>query len=64
MPPASARSEPSCLYERFLAERKEILDYKWIESQKAGEDIGFERALTEWFAKHRATWRAEQPKGG
>ena len=33
------------LYKEFLAERQEILCHKWIESEKAGCDIGFERAL-------------------
>jgi hypothetical protein len=61
MPPAtSSKTEPSTAYENFLAERKEILDYKWIESKKAEEDIGLERALTEWVAKHRVGWRAEK----
>jgi hypothetical protein len=32
-------------YKEFLAEREEILCHKWIESEKAGYDIGFERAL-------------------
>ena len=43
----------SSLYQEFLAEREEILKHKWIESEKAGEDIGFERALTDWIVKHR-----------
>lgn len=47
-------------YEEFFAELEEIRCYKWIESQKAGEDIGFERALTEWMAKHAEVWRAER----
>ena len=33
------------LYKEFLAERQEILRHKWIESEKAGYDIGFEHAL-------------------
>lgn len=44
-------------YEKFLAEREEILRHKWIESQKAHEDIGFERALTNWVINHREKWR-------
>jgi RimJ/RimL family protein N-acetyltransferase len=44
-------------YEKFLMEREEILRHKWIESQKAHEDIGFERALTNWVIKHREKWR-------
>jgi hypothetical protein len=47
----------SSLYREFQAEREEILRHKWIESEKAGHDIGFERALTEWIIKHRANWR-------
>ena len=47
----------SSLYREFQAERNEILRHKWIESEKAGHDIGFERALTDWIMKHRAKWR-------
>jgi hypothetical protein len=47
----------STLYREFQAEREEILKHKWIESEKAGHDIGFERALTDWIIKHRSTWR-------
>ena len=47
----------SNLYREFQAEREEILKHKWIESEKAGYDIGFERALTDWIVKHRSKWR-------
>jgi len=47
----------SSLYREFQAEREEILKHKWIESEKAGYDIGFEQALTEWIIKHRSKWR-------
>lgn len=47
----------SSLYREFQAEREEILKHKWIESEKAGRDIGFEQALTEWIVKHRSKWR-------
>jgi hypothetical protein len=47
----------STLYREFQAEREEILRHKWIESEKAGHDIGFERALTDWIIRHRASWR-------
>jgi len=47
----------SSLYQEFLAEREEILKHKWIESEKTGHDIGFERALTDWIVKHRSKWR-------
>ena len=47
----------STLYREFQAEREEILKHKWIESEKAGRDIGFEHALTDWILKHRSKWR-------
>lgn len=50
----------SSLYAEFRAEREEILRHKWIESEKAGHDIGFERALIDWTRHHRARWRLER----
>jgi hypothetical protein len=50
----------SLLYKEFLAEREEILRHKWIESEKAGHDIGFEKALLDWIVKHRSSWRAQR----
>jgi hypothetical protein len=47
----------SNLYQEFLAERGEILRHKWLESEKLGRDIGFERALLDWIRKHRSAWR-------
>ncbi len=48
----------SSLYREFLAEREEIMRHKWIESEKQGRDIGFERALVDWVRNHREKWRA------
>ncbi len=50
----------SILYQEFLAEREEILKHKWIESEKAGKDIGFERALLTWVRKHRTDWKTNR----
>jgi hypothetical protein len=50
----------SLLYKEFLAEREEILRHKWIESEKAGHDIGFEKALLDWIVKHRSSWRNQR----
>ncbi len=44
------------LYKAFLDEREEIMRHKWLESEKNGFDIGFERALSDWRVKHRAQW--------
>jgi hypothetical protein len=50
----------SSLYQEFLAEREEILRHKWLESERLGYDIGFERALLDWIRKHREGWRAHR----
>lgn len=47
------------LYQEFLAERDEILRHKWIKSEEAGRDIGFETALVDWCDKHREKWKKE-----
>jgi hypothetical protein len=52
----------SVLYKEFLAEREEILKHKWIESEKAGHDIGFEKALLDWIVKHRSAWRDKRQR--
>lgn len=50
----------SSIYQEFLAERDEILKHKWIESEKIGHDIGFERALLDWIRNHRDKWRVSR----
>ena len=59
-PGSSSREfvKQSSLYQEFLAEREEILKHKWLESERLGYDIGFERALLDWIRKHREGWRA------
>jgi len=41
------------LYRLFLMERDEILKNKWYMSERAGYDVGFERALLDWVCHHR-----------
>ncbi|MGO9204367.1 MAG: DUF4032 domain-containing protein [Limisphaerales bacterium] len=60
---ASELVKNSSLYREFQAEREEILRHKWIESEKAGRDIGFDRALTDWIVKHRSKWRKSRQSG-
>jgi hypothetical protein len=45
------------VFQEWLAERDEILRHKWLESERHGYDIGFERALTGWLLHHRSGWR-------
>ena len=50
------------LYVEFLAERDEILRHKWFQSEKAGYDIGFDKALMEWIIRHRKEWRQSRTR--
>ncbi len=52
----------STLYKQFITEREEILRYKWIKSEEAGHDIGFEKALVDWTMNHRTHWREKALK--
>ena len=40
----------------YLEIRKEIMQHKWVESEKAGIDIGFESASKDWEIKHSENW--------
>lgn len=55
--PASSAKSGARYYEYFLDARDEILKHKWIESQKAGDDVGFDLALTTWMREHREAWQ-------
>ncbi len=39
----------------------EINRYKWFESQKAGHDIGFERASREWITRYSQEYLTHHP---
>jgi len=45
-----------CIYSKFIDMKNEILKHKWIESEKHGRDIGFEKALIDWISKYRSDW--------
>ena len=44
-----------------MDELDEILKYKWIESERAGFDIGMDRAIREWLQNHFTAWAAAHP---
>ena len=46
-----------CIYSKFIDMKNEIMKHKWIESEKANRDIGFEKALLDWMSKHSDNWR-------
>lgn len=39
-------------------EREEIERHKWIESEKAGRDLGYD-AIVDWIRKYAKTYREE-----
>ena len=43
--------------ELIRSQREEIEKYRWIESEKAGRDIGWNRASEEWKQKHFTGWK-------
>lgn len=51
-------------YRDYLAEREEILRHKWVLSEAAGRDVGFEAALLDWVQRHRAAWRRVRNRRG
>jgi hypothetical protein len=53
---ATARGGASA-YGDYLAERDEITRHKWVLSERAGRDVGFETALMDWAQNHRSQWR-------
>lgn len=40
--------------------KEEVLKHKWYESEKAGYDIGFLKALMSWTIKHKTKWLKER----
>ena len=68
--PDAAAPPPELEVPESLADKKfwlgvldqldEILDYKWLQSEKAGFDIGMERAIREWLQKYYTLWASAQ----
>lgn len=42
----------SSLFRRWEEVKKEINAHKWYESEKAGHDIGWDRASVDWLVRH------------
>jgi hypothetical protein len=59
-PPSETGAE-AAVWEFFLTEREEILKLKWIESEKARRDIGWEQAIQIWMHDHRRSWVKDHP---
>ena len=42
---------------------EEINRYKWLVSEMAGSDIGFDAAADDWFEKHGIAWAEHYSSG-
>lgn len=52
----------SVITEKLLQDQRvieEINRHLWIESEKAGQDIGFENAKSDWLKKYAKAWISE-----
>jgi len=52
-----AQGLAASLFEILWSQQQEIETYKWIESEKNGRDIGWQRAVTEWQDLHYRGWK-------
>jgi hypothetical protein len=50
------------VYKEYLAMKEEIMKHKWYESERAGFDIGFSKALIDWVVKYKSIWIRERNK--
>ncbi len=50
------------LYKEFLAIKEEVMKHKWYESEKAGYDIGFARAVIGWTMRFKTQWLKNRKK--
>jgi len=53
----------SRLVRSWVDMKQEILRHKWLESEKAEEDVGWERARTSWMVRHRGGFEAARHHG-
>jgi hypothetical protein len=44
----------------FDPSKRKSKKYKWIESEKVGRDIGWERASREWMQNHFPNWKRDR----
>ena len=50
------------LYGEFLDAREENLKHKWLMSEQAGQDVGFDKALLDWTVNYRSQWKKDYLK--
>lgn len=60
--PESAARSGSTSYREFLADREDLMQHKWLMSEKAGRDVGLEAALIDWVDHQRIPMRKKRAK--
>lgn len=56
--------ENSNMFKEWQLEKKAIDDFRYIESEKEGKDIGQFRAEWVWWTRHQRTWRTNLRASG
>ncbi len=51
------------LVRHFAATRRDVLLHKWYESERAGHDVGWDRALVDWMIRYGPGRRPLRPDG-
>jgi hypothetical protein len=54
--------EETSIYKEFSAQREEVMKHKWYESERAGHDIGFAKALIDWTMRFKTKWLQSRKK--
>ena len=60
--PTNSPAQKASLYQQFLAERDQIMKHKWVMSENASGDVGFEAALVDWTINLREEWKKDYKK--
>ena len=60
--PESTPRAGSTSYREFLADREDLMQHKWLMSEKAGRDVGLEAALIDWVDHQRVVMRKKRAK--
>lgn len=54
--------EDTLLYKKYMEQREHVLKNKWYMSERAGRDVGYEKALLNWII-NRETYLASSSGG-
>jgi len=51
----------TAIMKRWRRIREEVLQHKWYESERVGQDVGWDYAYTDWLLKHGHEFDIEHP---